>query len=180
MSSLLVDMDGVLVDFTGGIFAAHGIEDPYQQGATGYDIANVVHEWGQIPKDKFWLPCDDHEFWANLPWTLDGKHLLEQCEKAADEVYLVTSPTLACWAYSGKAAWVQRHLPNYSRRVLIGGHECRHLLARPGAVLVDDSEKNVQEFRGSGGTAVLVPRPWNSARGSDVERAIQQIWEATK
>ena len=39
----------------------------------------------------------------------------------------------------------------------------KYLLTAPGNVLIDDYTKNVNEFRGSGGEAVLVPSNWNTA-----------------
>lgn len=159
VSVVLLDMDGVIVDFHAGVFRAHGIVNPYLNGnGRGvWDIAGLV---GMAPAD-FWRPCG-HDFWANLPWTIDGFDLLEMAERAvgAENVYLLTSPTLDAGAYSGKAAWVQGNLPDYYRRLLVG--PCKHLCASPRHLLIDDSDANVQEFTDHGGQAILVPRPWNA------------------
>ena len=35
---------------------------------------------------------------------------------------------------------------------------------KPGRLLIDDVQRNCEEFRLSGGTALLFPRPWNGSR----------------
>ena len=37
----------------------------------------------------------------------------------------------------------------------------KHFCARPDALLIDDSDHNVEAFLAHGGQAILVPRPWN-------------------
>jgi len=63
--------------------------------------------------------------------------------------------------YSGKIAWIYNNLPQWiCNQVIISGR--KETNARPGALLIDDSEKNVYRFRSTrGGRAILVPRPWN-------------------
>jgi len=39
----------------------------------------------------------------------------------------------------------------------------KSLLARPRAVLVDDSDANVDAFRAAGGAGIVFPQPWNRA-----------------
>jgi len=38
----------------------------------------------------------------------------------------------------------------------------KHLLARKGAVLIDDSDANVDAFNRGGGRGILFPQVWNS------------------
>jgi 5'(3')-deoxyribonucleotidase len=157
---VLMDMDGVLVDFVGGICRAHGREWPYhdRKNLGEYDTAKVI---GMAP-EKFWRPCNRQEFWEQLEWTEDGTEILDAAEKllGPENVYLLTSPTISAGAYAGKFAWVEQNLPHYKRRLLMGA--CKHLCALEGTVLVDDSDKNVEDFRRAGGEAILVPRPWNA------------------
>ena len=51
------------------------------------------------------------------------------------------------------------------RQFLIG--PSKHLCAKPGVLLIDDSDKNVAAFQEQGGSSLLVPRPWNSLHGRD-------------
>ncbi len=38
----------------------------------------------------------------------------------------------------------------------------KHLLAKPGTILIDDYEANVMAFQKDGGKAVLFPQIWNA------------------
>lgn len=37
----------------------------------------------------------------------------------------------------------------------------KELNAKSGAILIDDSDKNVENYRAAGGCAILFPQPWN-------------------
>ncbi len=51
-------------------------------------------------------------------------------------------------------------LGKYTRRTLLG--DCKHACAHKGALLIDDSDEQVERFRQAGGWAILLPRAWNS------------------
>lgn len=174
VAAIFVDLDGVLVDFVGGICASHKIPNPYPPYhdcdwmSLNLDDAHlsVAGKWDicalcGIPEEEFWAPTQSHDFWRDLPATKDGQQILTAAELAVGpkKVFLLTSPTQSAYAFSGKAAWVERHLPQYFRRLLIGS--CKHLCARPDHLLIDDYNLNHDEFRAAGGQVVLVPRPWN-------------------
>ena len=61
---------------------------------------------------------------------------------------------------TGKALWVQSHLPEYSKRFIISTAP-KSLLAKPDTLLIDDKDENVEEFVKAGGYGILVNRPWN-------------------
>lgn len=151
---ILLDMDGVLVDFIGG---AYGLHQRPMPDAVPW---RIWEEMG-LTEEEFWAPMG-HDFWANLPWTPEGQLLVRQLELmvGAENICLLTSPCLTPGCAEGKLAWIGRHLPQYRRQYLLG--PAKGFAAGPGKVLVDDHEKNVADFRSMGGGAVLVPRPWNS------------------
>lgn len=158
--TILLDLDGVLVDFTAGANAAHG-RDGYVP--TTWDF--FTDDWGMTP-DEFWKPTHDRAFWSALPWTDTGRDIMELCVDAVGEeqVYILTSGRGA-GAAGGKAEWVHRELGwPWMNRLLIG--HCKHLCAGPGRVLVDDADHNVEAFREYGGYAVLVPAPYNYMKAS--------------
>ena len=154
-----VDMDGVLVDFVGGACRAHGVENPYGDplSAGQWDIANLC---GIDPVD-FWSKMNNHFFWAGLRPTRDLSGIMNAVESvfSPQNVCLLTSPTESGGSASGKMAWIDRHLHAYRRRFLIGPP--KHFYAHLDTVLVDDNDKNVDDFVRNGGRAILVPRPWN-------------------
>lgn len=156
----LLDMDGVLADFVGGMVKAHGLAaNPYDdpQWSGEYDVSR---SFGMSLR-KFWKPaCKD--FWKKLDKTPECLQIIELVEFlfGAENVCLLTSPSLETGSASGKFAWIYNNLPEYQRRFLIGAP--KHFCAHGGSVLIDDSDRVVDKFREAGGYAVLYPRPWNS------------------
>ena len=155
-----LDLDGVLVDFVGGALKLHGKELPHHE--TSWDFMAQLG----IGPEAFWSPMGE-DFWANLEPTPEMPHIVELVESHFNrDVYLCTSPCQTPGCTTGKARWVEKHLPNYRRKlILLGGKD---LFAGPNRVLIDDHDKNVEAWRLAGGMAVLVPRPWNLHRNSQV------------
>jgi hypothetical protein len=146
----LLDLDGVLVDFTGAVEKKYSVK---------------IIEWNfddhlPVSKSEFWAGCDEL-FWAGLDWTVDGKEILAAIEEAfgAENVCLLTSPCLTRGCLEGKKAWIEKHLPAYGRRYLMG--PAKEFCAGQSRVLIDDRFENVRSFVDQGGKGVLVPRPWN-------------------
>ncbi len=158
---ILLDLDGVLVDFVGGACKAHGRPNPYAEPlvatAGRYGMDEI---WG-MGAAKFWKPLKDPKFWEGLEFMPDAEVLLEVCEQAvgAENVCLLTSPSLGSGPVLGKANWIGKRMPGYRLRFLIGS--AKTFCAHSGSVLVDDSDHNVDAFRNAGGHAVMVPRAWN-------------------
>lgn len=153
-----LDLDGVLVNFVLGAFMAHGRFDLLFS-----EVQWNFHEQLGIPAKEFYAPMG-REFWAGLPWTPEGKNFLAQIEHVFGEenVVLLTAPVDTPGCAEGKIEWIKREMPSYAKRFFIGSP--KHLAACETKLLVDDNEQNVNTFRVAGGSAVLVPRPWNSRR----------------
>ena len=158
---LFLDMDGVLIDWNSGVHALHDIPLtpgvwPYKLGPAGW---NFHRQLGMTTEQLF--KGQDRKFWANLQWITDGKEILEVCEKYFDDtICLLTSPYDADGVVDGRKDWIKREMPKYVERHLIGAYKtaCAH----PAAILIDDYEDNVQNWRKAGGIGILVPRPYNS------------------
>jgi len=180
IDTVFLDMDGVLVDFVGGICRAHKRENPYRTTtARGYYQIETLLE---LPWDKFARPMKRPKFWEDLEWTSDGRRILESVERVVGEenVFLLTRATKTA-ALSGKARWVQRHMPSYADRFITARHKNR--LASPTTVLVDDCNENCDEFEARAGKAVLVPRAWNRGwpdAGGAVEAVRTLLGEALR
>lgn len=158
MKRCLLDMDGVLVDFVGGACRHHGIRDPYD------DPQNwgkpKLDELAGMPKSVFFAPLGE-DFWANLEPTRECFALVEMLEKhfGKEAVCIMTSPVLTHGCYEGKLCWLRKHLPQFSRRFLVG--PTKEFAAGPEVTLVDDSDSNIDRFLAWGGDVIQVPRPWN-------------------
>jgi 5'(3')-deoxyribonucleotidase len=158
-----LDMDGVLSDFVSGIHHAMGV--PYN-----------IYQWPYPREWDFWgngacpftlkqanQKCTAR-FWASLPWMEDGQAILNAVLRIVGNVKnlaVLTKPMKNPESYTGKARWICIHAPMLSHR-LIPTHIDKSEFARPGAILIDDREESVDQFRVAGGDAVLVARPWNS------------------
>jgi hypothetical protein len=161
MKRALLDLDGVLVDFVGGACRLHSVANPFDDPVNhgNYRIENVLG----IPPETFFLPMGTC-FWAELNQTKDFGSILALVEEAfgRDNVCLLTSPIRTAGCAQGKIDWIRENMQSYwvKRQYLIGA--AKHFCASHDAWLVDDSDKNVDEFRAAGGHAILVPRPWNT------------------
>jgi 5'(3')-deoxyribonucleotidase len=164
MKKCLLDLDGVLVDFLEGVYKLHG---KIEGDLVGHDI----HLKYGMSEAEFWDPMG-HDFWANLSFLPDGIAILEQVEHyfGVNNICVLTSPLRNPDSLSGKLEWIQTNLPKYRRSYLIGPR--KEFCANETHILIDDFEHNVDRFRQHGGTAFLVPRPWN--RDKDKEQYLTE------
>jgi hypothetical protein len=153
-----LDLDGTLVDFCGAAQTRLGITQAQLDELPKPWSWDFIFEVSGVPPEDFW-PTLDAEFWATLPWTPDGRAILDLVEGAFDQICLISKPT-GPGSHDGKQAWIAQHIPRYNGRALFGA--AKHYCAGPGRYLIDDSETNINEFYNYGGRGILVPRPWNS------------------
>jgi len=151
---VFLDMDGVIVDFI------KGLEEKFGKDLTGHV------EWGfdyegmfGMTGNEFWNSLTD-EWWESLPWTVEGKELIEFLESRGHEPILLSSP--ARNNAGGKQRWIKKNLPHYHRndRYLLGAP--KWAVAGTGKVLIDDYDKHCNLWFGYGGSAIVFPRPWNT------------------
>ncbi len=155
----VLDLDGVLVDFVRGAFALHGKSIPMNEVTWDFpQQLGFPSTWA----GAFWNPLGQ-AFWAGLGWTNEGNSLLAALEGLfGNRIVVATSPPLTPGAPEGKLDWIRRHMPKYDRQFHIT--PCKHFLAGPKRLLIDDHDGNAVAFRREGGTAVVVPRPWNGRK----------------
>jgi len=162
INTVFLDIDGVLANFRKGI---HNIFDK------PYDYSTLSPKW------KFWDDWPDvtfemvnaactTSFWAGLEWMHDGHDILRAVLNKFNEyqIYLLTTPMPNLESTSGKMMWVNDRLPVYLKHTIIT-QASKSLLARPDALLIDDKDKNIEEFCKAGGQGILIPRAWNELHG---------------
>lgn len=166
----LLDLDGVLVDFVGGMCASHNRPNPFEEGYEDYYLEKA---W-DMPLNRFWKPSNNAAWWANLPPTEECFDIVEMVEDyiGYDNICILTSPTIHPQSLAGKVEWINDYLPDYSRKFLIGPQ--KQYCAHANSVLLDDHEANIHAFVTEGGGGILVPRPWNSARNSSVLGCLEE------
>lgn len=155
-----LDLDGVLADFPRAAIRAHGCDPDsiYRVGSPG---PMHIHEALEMSAEEFWAPLNKAEFWEEIPPTPEAADIARFArEYYEDEVYIASSPSLDPTCMVGKVRWIERHFPKLRRRWFMTPN--KHLLAKPGAMLIDDFDSNCDKFRDLGGRCFLVARPWNS------------------
>ena len=150
---VFLDMDGVLVDFFTGVNEVFNIPKPPHRynWFEDYDVT-----WEQLNK-----VCGAR-FFSNLDWMSDGREIEEavRVKFGSNNVYLVTLPMSNSESWTGKVEWVNKRLSIYNKRLTISTAP-KSLLAGPDTLLIDDRDENIAEFIATGGSGILVPRPWN-------------------
>lgn len=162
---VLLDMDGVLVDFISGALEIHNIketqEEIYKSNPGEWDLMKLLN----MSAPAFFKPMDE-EFWAKLDWMPDGHQILVMLEKAfgQENITICSSPSENYGCIDGKKRWIERHLPRHYKHNTIFTNK-KERCARSDTVLIDDSDKNILKFKEKGGVTYLVPRIWNSCYG---------------
>lgn len=167
ITQICIDLDGVLCDFilpTLRLFS----DDPQsllnrwpigqeRDGDGRYAVLDLLG----VKTKEFWDTVDKAGFqhWANLPRYPWATELMNACKAIAPTVVL-TTPSRHVNSVKGKVCWLQRHFGMKFDGYLIG--TAKHFCARPGSLLIDDSDLNCNKFREHGGEAIVFPQPWNS------------------
>lgn len=163
---IILDVDGVIAQCHETALKYHGVR--LKDYPLNQDVKDLIHEHrpecgvDELTRDEFWAAFN-YDFWAGLPraeywlpfWTyLDSLVGLEN-------VFVATRPALSGECAAGKFDWLTFNLPKGVNFALI--HH-KSMLARVDRLLIDDSPKNVEEFRRAGGSAFLWKQPWNGHR----------------
>jgi len=84
-----------------------------------------------------------------------------------------TSPSRGPGCRSGKIHWSQHVLGIDEDRIRFSSNKSDY--ARPGDILIDDNEKNIEEWENEGGIGVLWPQRWNSAGHISHGAVLEQV-----
>lgn len=167
ISTILLDMDEVLTDFVGGACRLHGVsreevdELRAQMGTWYVEPVLTLLLNRRIQAEDFWKPIHEQGegFWTGLellPW---AHELIEYVKSLQIDWHIVTSPSRCPSSYSGKVKYLKRMFGSHFDRFVISPH--KHLLAKPGVVLIDDREENIEKFIKAGGDGLVFPSAGN-------------------
>ena len=169
---VFIDLDGVLANFVQAACDVHGIPNPYHnpENFGNFNMAQVTG----MSNNQFWKPLQGHSFWTNLPLHDDAHAILANVEARfrQEDIAFLTANSRDPFSASGKLSWVQKHFPKYVRRVIIT--PAKHFIAHSETLLIDDRDKNCEDFYSEGGRCILLPRPWNSAHAEHTLSTITQ------
>lgn len=153
---VFVDMDGVIVDFTGA--AMEFLKMPKE--------CLYLHQWddlhaafGFADARSFWDGFTP-EFWENLPKTEEADVIMGLLEEY-DPVILSAPAQNNILA---KQNWIRKNYPKVYKERRYAFTYRKHLLAAPGRVLVDDADYFINAWEKHGGHGILFPRSWNTRR----------------
>jgi 5'(3')-deoxyribonucleotidase len=128
------DMDGVLTNFD-----AH---------AKANDKFN---EKGQPKWEEL-----DFDWWKTMPAYEGAKTFFDDLGKRGNTRFL-SAPILNAGCFRGKAEWIREFMRNRFGllKLVIARAEDKNLMARPHHILVDDRQKNIDEWVAAGGIGIL-------------------------
>ncbi len=136
--TIYCDMDSVLVDFDLGYQELTGI-------TTQQADANGV--------EAFWEPLTKAgaKFWITLQWMPDGKQLWDYIKKY--NPILLSAPSREESSKLGKRVWVKRELPGV--KLILKYASQKQEYASPTSILIDDRQKNIDQWEAAGGIGIL-------------------------
>ncbi len=155
---ILLDMDGVVVHHFIDLGLAAGIDvsrDTWPMG--NKDGIKAITGLNKATFDAMVI-AGGADLWANMPAFPWFRSFFTALEEIAP-VYYLSSPEYGAGCVAGKVQWIAHHHGAGFDRFILTTHKT--LLARPTAVLIDDTQKNIDQFIAAGGQGILFQQPWN-------------------
>lgn len=167
IKNIYLDQDCVLANFFEAAF--HKLNRKYRKDKP-ITVSEYV-EYGKfdmaalfgITNEEFWqcIEGNDQYFWDTLPVYPWSKNLYDFLNRFAP-VTILSSPSDGSNCVWGKVKWLKEKIDP-----LITTGDCiftkkKYLLANSESLLIDDLQKNCDEFIAAGGNAVCVSSNWNT------------------
>jgi 5'(3')-deoxyribonucleotidase len=146
MTTMYLDMDGVVADFDRAVQAILGRD-------TRIDQRYPESEWAKLRGHQ--------RIYRDLPLCAEANLLVNGVKQLAKEhrlrvLFLTAVPkdNDFPWAFSDKIEWARRYFPDIP--VWFGPYSTdKQIRSRPDDVLIDDRVSNIDEWRAQGGYAIL-------------------------
>lgn len=165
---IYLDLDGVIADFTEGVFNAHDREDLVAKHSSGdWPIDWNYH--GELGEPDAWIKKVEElgeVFWEYLNAYQWKNRLIMALEETGIPWYICTTPAPIPSCLSGKMKWLQHHLGKFNLIMI----KDKWRLAHQNALLIDDNDTNCDKFFEAGGSTILFPQSWNANRDLVTER----------
>lgn len=154
---IFLDLDGVIVNFS------KGCENIFPQYSKDHKPLNDMVAHLDIAPKTFWDTIDSYgeEWWASLEPEEWAYELLDLVKFYDRDFTILTSPSRSHFAGSGKILWLQKFFNHKFSNYVITPAKNKKKLAHKKAILIDDNDKNCEEFRSRLGYTILFPRIWN-------------------
>jgi len=178
---VFIDMDGVLSNWLDAACEALNLDVKNKEIRQKTKDGIWLDEMGFFTEEEMWdvIKPKGTDWWANLsiyPW---ATHLINEM-KEFGEIHFLTSPGLCEMAPTGKMQWIMKYFGKaYLKQLIIAKH--KYLLAGPDRILIDDSDRRLQEFIDEGGYGFLWPGPFSIEDGDipidDVMESLTDVIE---
>jgi hypothetical protein len=137
---LYCDLDDVLVDWQTNI------------------LSEIPDFWLLKIEERFKILIEKGEkFWSDLPWTKDGEELWENI-KIYKPIILsagaIGKYQVHDFVRKGKIEWVKKNLSTDTEIIVCHRREKKNY-SKIGNILIDDNEKNINEWKDYGGIGIL-------------------------
>lgn len=139
---LYVDMDGVLVNFNGGVKKIFKSDKKCSEIINDYGIKEFWQEINKI-----------NDFWENLePLHDDIEQIWKSLQNKIPHIAILSSPSRHPNCIPGKSKWLDKHIGQNHLRLFTPE---KHKYACPNSILIDDMEKNITNWESAGGVGIL-------------------------
>lgn len=157
---IFLDMDGVIVDLVSGLLSQYNKD--HHDSVKPQDIkAFGIHNYVKIKHaiyNYFKLPG---MFGKNLEPFENAVQVIKMIVDEYPQTYILTTPHDSSETCErDKKEWVREHLPFFSTKNMIFSHH-KHLLAKPGDVILEDKPANLKKWKENNGISVCYNQPWN-------------------
>lgn len=146
MATIFLDMDGVVADF-----------DAYANSILGYSTPGgkryPIDDWAKISANpRFYRHldvCPGAELLVQTVWRLSKQH-------GYDVKFLTAIPRAndVPWCFTDKVEWAQQCFPEIPVWFGPYSHD-KHHHCKPGDILIDDRDDNVDAWNAAGGVGIL-------------------------
>jgi 5'(3')-deoxyribonucleotidase len=160
---IYLDLDEVLCDFKGAALTVFGVtKNLFNSEHTpgDWDIVSTLNRLItppniEYPEFESIINKQGPDFWATLDPLPHFDQLIKIVSAITSEWYIVSDPCNFKYAAYQKLLWLQRRLGKNFDRLILTKH--KHLLANKDSILIDDKDKNIDEFGQHGGIGIIFP-----------------------
>lgn len=165
---IFLDMDGVLVDFVGGVERLFGKKCGKWRGK------GCLHEVLDVPLESLIskIKTAEGSFWLNLEPLPVGRRIINCLNKRNLTPVILSSPTNFPESIRYKIRWLKCHYPNLKKHIWT---DHKSYVSGAGRILIDDMDHNCISWESAGGISICVPQPWNKEMCSPVRKLCQKL-----
>jgi len=160
ITKIFLDLDEVLVDF---VSSAYSLMCKVHFNPATKDYIDFIDKFNlnEDYRTESWAKIKNEgpDWWTNLPKLEWADELWATANAACGTVAVLTAPGRLPEAASGKWQWAKNGIGR--KNIILAGS--KHLVASPGAILIDDRDKYITSWEEAGGIGIQLRRNWSSS-----------------